>query len=77
MRVLDLRETFVPVIVDPSVARQNAWCLPITPVTQPPLLIHELGVCAGLARVDIALVNGSLHGFEIKSEALKSVPGGR
>lgn len=33
------------------------------------LLIHELGLCAGSARVDIALVNGALHGFEIKSEA--------
>lgn len=42
MRVLDIRGTFVPDVVDAIVARQNAWCLPTTPVTQPPLLIHEL-----------------------------------
>lgn len=32
------------------------------------LVIDELGVCHGYARVDIAVVNGQLHGFEIKSE---------
>lgn len=29
---------------------------------------HELGLCAGSRRVDIALVNGELTGFEIKSD---------
>lgn len=33
------------------------------------LVIDELGVCEGDARVDIAVVNGSLTGYEIKSEA--------
>lgn len=33
------------------------------------LLVHELGLCSGSSRVDIAIVNGALHGFEIKSEA--------
>ena len=28
--------------MDTSIALQNAWCLPILPVTQPPLLVHEL-----------------------------------
>lgn len=32
------------------------------------LIIEELGLCQGIARVDIAVVNGSLHGYEIKSE---------
>ena len=32
------------------------------------ILIDELSVCAGEARVDIAVVNGSFHGYEIKSE---------
>lgn len=31
-------------------------------------IFHEFGVAHGAARVDIGLVNGSLEGFEIKSE---------
>lgn len=31
-------------------------------------IFEELGLCQGLARVDLAVVNGSLHGYEIKSE---------
>jgi len=31
------------------------------------LVIEELGLRHGLARIDLAVVNGSLHGFEIKS----------
>jgi hypothetical protein len=30
--------------------------------------IEELGVCQGSARVDFAVVNGRVHGYEIKSE---------
>ena len=33
------------------------------------LLIDELGLCQGNARIDIAVVNGNLSGYEIKSEA--------
>jgi hypothetical protein len=33
------------------------------------LILHELGLCQGAARVDVAVVNGSMHGYEIKSEA--------
>jgi hypothetical protein len=32
------------------------------------LLIEELGLCRGQVRVDMALVNGHIHGFEIKSD---------
>lgn len=31
------------------------------------LIIDELGICQGESRVDLAVVNGSLNGFEIKS----------
>ena len=31
-------------------------------------LMEELGLCRGRVRVDLALVNGSLHGYEIKSD---------
>lgn len=30
--------------------------------------IEELGLCRGRVRVDVAVVNGILHGFEIKSD---------
>lgn len=33
------------------------------------LVINELGICQGIARVDIAVINGKIHGFEIKSES--------
>lgn len=32
------------------------------------LVIEELGLCQGLARIDLAVINGSIHGYEIKSE---------
>lgn len=33
------------------------------------ILIDELGICQGAARVDLAVINGSINGFEIKSDA--------
>lgn len=41
------------------------------------LIIHELTVCQGEARIDIALVNGAMHGYEIKSDrdTLERLPG--
>jgi hypothetical protein len=32
------------------------------------LVLDELGICQGDYRIDIAVVNGSLHGIEIKSD---------
>jgi hypothetical protein len=32
------------------------------------LILDELGVCRGMVRVDMAVVNGELKGFEIKSD---------
>lgn len=31
-------------------------------------VVHELDICSGASRIDIAVVNGQLHGYEIKSE---------
>jgi hypothetical protein len=31
-------------------------------------IVEELGLCQGIARVDLAVVNGDIHGYEIKSE---------
>ena len=32
------------------------------------LIRHEVGICAGKRRIDVALVNGEFAGFEIKSD---------
>ena len=32
------------------------------------VIVEELGVCRGRVRIDIAVVNGLLHGYEIKSD---------
>ncbi len=32
------------------------------------ILLDEFGLCQGTARVDVAVINGSIHGYEIKSE---------
>ena len=32
------------------------------------VIVEELGVCRGQVRVDVAVVNGALHGYEIKSD---------
>lgn len=31
-------------------------------------LVHEMDVCRGSSRVDVAVINGKIHGYEIKSE---------
>ena len=40
------------------------------------VFIQELGICQGLARIDIAVVNKVLHGYEIKSDrdSLRRLP---
>lgn len=32
------------------------------------VLVEELGLCRGTVRADLAVVNGSIHGYEIKSD---------
>lgn len=32
------------------------------------MIIEELGICRGAVRVDMAVVNGVIHGYEIKSD---------
>ena len=43
----------------------NTKCYTSDPTTT---IIHEMDVLSGTSRVDIAVVNGQLHGYEIKSE---------
>jgi len=31
------------------------------------VIVEEMGVCQGDARIDVAVINGSIHGYEIKS----------
>lgn len=41
------------------------------------LVLDELGLCYGMARVDVVVVNGRMHGYEIKSDrdTLERLPG--
>lgn len=32
------------------------------------IVVEELNVCSGVARVDLAVLNGAIHGYEIKSD---------
>jgi len=32
------------------------------------ILLHELGLRGGVSRIDLAVLNGAIHGYEIKSE---------
>lgn len=32
------------------------------------IIVDELDLCSGLSRIDVAVVNGIIHGYEIKSE---------
>lgn len=32
------------------------------------VMVHELDICSGIVRADLAVFNGKTHGFEIKSE---------
>jgi hypothetical protein len=32
------------------------------------IIVDEFDLCSGLSRIDIAVVNGVIHGYEIKSE---------
>ncbi|HHY79514.1 MAG TPA: sce7726 family protein, partial [Thermoanaerobacter sp.] len=32
------------------------------------IFVNELDICFGTARIDVAVINGKMHGFEIKSE---------
>jgi len=40
-------------------------------------IVEELGLCQGVSRVDLAVVNGTIHGYEIKSDrdTLARLPG--
>ncbi|GAB1804441.1 sce7726 family protein [Priestia megaterium] len=40
-------------------------------------IVNEMGICFGQSRIDVATINGILHGYEIKSESdtLVRLPG--
>ena len=51
----DIREALVEKYLGPHARRSGA------------LVIHELGLAHARRRVDVAVINGDIHGFEIKS----------
>ena len=61
----DIREALVEKRLKPRARRSGA------------LVIHELGLAHARRRVDVAVINGEIHGFEIKSaqDRLDRLPG--
>ena len=61
----DIREALVEKRLEPHARRSGA------------LVIHELGLAHAKRRVDVAVINGEIHGFEIKSaqDRLDRLPG--
>lgn len=55
MRDIDIRRTLLA-----SITEQH-------PFDDGTIVVEELGLCQGTARVDVAAVNGTIHGYEIKS----------
>ena len=47
----------------------NHKVLSLFPREHDAIKINEFGICQGEARIDLAVINGSIHGFEIKSES--------
>ena len=37
-------------------------------IKTPTIVIDEMDICAGRSRIDIAVINGKMHGYEIKSK---------
>ena len=56
-----------PVIRDAEVRPALRTYLELELACPDTLLIEELGLCQGQARIDLATVSGVLHGYEIKS----------
>jgi hypothetical protein len=46
----------------------RSWLFPKHTRKSRTVLIEELGLCRGQVRVDLSVVNGLLHGYEIKSD---------
>ena len=57
MREIDIRNSL------------NHKVLSLFPREHDAIIINEFGICQGEARIDLAVINGSIHGFEIKSES--------
>ncbi|EKU72124.1 sce7726 family protein [Selenomonas sp. F0473] len=37
-------------------------------IKTPTIVVDEMDICAGRSRIDIAVINGKMHGYEIKSK---------
>jgi hypothetical protein len=56
MREIDIRKSL------------NDKVLSLFPEESEAIVVNEFGICQGEARIDLAVINGHIHGFEIKSE---------
>ena len=65
MRDIDIRRTLLA-----SITEQH-------PFDDGTIVVEELGLCQGTARVDVAAVNGTIHGYEIEECARHPGKAGR
>ena len=57
------------VVGDPEIRQALRFRLSIEHAKQPDtVFIEEFGICRGQGRIDLAVVNSFLHGYEIKSD---------
>ena len=62
-------DSLTETLTEEALRRSLHDCLIVQQEVEPgTAFIYELGLCQGSARVDLAVVNGQLHGYEIKSE---------
>lgn len=60
---------FQPMLSDADVRPLlRAWLLSEAATEPDTVVIEELGICRGQVRIDLAVVNGTIHGYEIKSD---------
>ena len=58
-----------PLLGDPEIRRVlRSWLLSQHSQRPDSVLIEEFGICRGRARIDLAVINSSFHGYEIKSD---------
>ncbi|MHB9131678.1 MAG: sce7726 family protein [Armatimonadota bacterium] len=55
-------------LTDPDIRPALKWNLAQEFASSPTIIVDELPICWGDTRIDVAVVNGSLHGYEIKSD---------
>ncbi len=63
MAKIKIYDSHIRPLLFSELAKQNEFIL-----ASQTFVVQEMDVCCGCARIDISLINGLIHGFELKSE---------